>query len=766
MKHKLLISTLIVALSISVFGGFYGIAKADVCSPEKLSSAKLGQKGKAVVNIQQCLLDLGYGPKAGATGYFGKQTADSLKNFYQKLAGIKFSGLSFGPSGIKTIKNIFAARKVSSDLNQKGELFKRVASKEELRDYFEKSRQESGYYGFGIGKGVALGIPMMESANRDTAASMAPGAPASVGGGQAERVSETNVQVKGIDEPDIVKTDGGNIYFSQQEMYYMMGAAERSVSSIVAPSGGATSPSATAPNKGVSSMPIRIDDNYKQPQTLAIKAFPPTEMSVLGKIDDRGDLLLLKDKKILVISKYDGFSGYDVSDPAKPEKKWASKFESNNSLITSRLYNGKIYAVTRAWSYGGDICPIPLMKVGNRPTIIPCNDIWRPTRYIPADSTFTAMIINPETGNTEKTISFVGSSNDSIVYMSPNALYVTHYQPYNSGKIYAEFIVSDSAKDLYPQDVVEKIKKVMAYDLGDSAKMVEVQDILEKYLRTLGNDERMKLENNFQNRLSDYVKIHKRDLEKTAIVKINLSDLSIAASGVVPGYPLNQFALDEYNGNLRIATTVAGRRSGLGINESVNDVYVLDGGMSVIGKVEDLGISEKIYSARFVGSKGYVVTFKETDPFYILDLSDPKNPALRGELKIPGYSSYLHPINENRVLGIGKEGQNVKVSLFDVSNPASPVEKSKFTLDEYWSEVLSNHKAFLLDDKHFVFFVPGSKGAYVLSYKDNKLELAKTLSQQSVKRALYLDDYLYIISEKAIAVFNELNWEKAGELTL
>lgn len=747
---------LTVAFSTLVLGGIIEVAKADVCDFNKISSVKFGQKGNSVINVQKCLLELGYGPKAGATGYFGKQTMDGLKNFYQRLVGIRFSGLSLGPTGIQTIKKIFTTRKSSEDLSQKGESFKRISSKEELQDYFNKSRAEAGYYGLGLKVGLGMGVA------RDMMSDSTPMAISSAGSSaQAERVSETNVQVKGIDEPDIVKTDGGNIYFSQQEMYYMMG-----VGGGVLPMGKTTigSTGSTASGIAPSSMPIRIDDNYKQPQTLAIKAFPPADMSVSGKIDDKGDLLLVKDKNILIVSKYDGFSGYNVSDPAKPEKKWTSKFEQNTNLVSARLYNGKIYLVTRKYFYDGDPCPMPVIKTENRPTIISCGEIWRPTRYIPADSTFTAMIINPENGNTEKTVSFVGSSNDSIVYMSPNALYITHYQPFNSAKISADFIVSDSAKDLYPSDVIEKIKKVLAYDLSDQAKIIEVQDIIGKYERTLSNDDKMKLQNNVQNRLNDYIKARKRELEKTTITKINLADLSIAASGVVPGYLLNQFALDEYNGNLRIATTIAGRRSGLGINESVNDVYILDGGMSIIGKVQNLGISEKIYSARFVGNKGYVVTFKETDPFYVLDLSDPKNPALKGELKIPGYSSYLHPIDENRVLGIGKEDQNVKVSLFDVSNPSSPSEKSKFTLDEYWSEVLNNHKAFLLDDKHSIFFIPGSKGAYVLSYKNDKLELVKTLSQSSVKRALYLDDYLYIISENNLTVFNELNWEKAGEL--
>ena len=85
-----------------------------------------------------------------------------------------------------------------------------------------------------------------------------------------------------------------------------------------------------------------------------------------------------------------------------------------------------------------------------------------------------------------------------------------------------------------------------------------------------------------------------------------------------------------------------------------------------------MGKDERIYSARFIGDKGYLVTFKQVDPFYVLDLSNPKKPEIKGELKIPGYSSYLHPISDDLILGIGKEGSVVKVSLFDVSDPTNP----------------------------------------------------------------------------------------------
>jgi len=226
--------------------------------------------------------------------------------------------------------------------------------------------------------------------------------------------------------------------------------------------------------------------------------------------------------------------------------------------------------------------------------------------------------------------------------------------------------------------------------------------------------------------------------------------------------------LDEYEENLRIATTFGERFGcrgfGTGGRESANDVYVLDKNLKIIGAIKDLGMQERIYSARFIGDSGYLVTFRETDPFYVLDLSNPKKPELKGELKIPGYSSYLHPITEDKILGIGKENWQVKISLFDVSQVENPKESDKYLLDESWSDILNTHHAFLLDTKHDVFFLPGSKGGYVFSYKDDKLKLIKAVSEISARRAIYINDYLYIIGDDKIVVLNENDWEKINEM--
>ena len=254
---------------------------------------------------------------------------------------------------------------------------------------------------------------------------------------------------------------------------------------------------------------------------------------------------------------------------------------------------------------------------------------------------------------------------------------------------------------------------------------------------------------------------------KTDIIKISIRDFSVDAMGTVPGQLLNQFSMDEYNEHLRVATTVGGGWFSFGgPQEQENDVYVLDKNLSTSGSLQGLGLNERIYSARFIQDKGYLVTFRQTDPFYVLDLSNPRKPEIKGELKIPGYSSYLHPISKDRILGVGKEGSKVKVSLFDVSSPSNPKEANTFVLEEYWSDILNTHHAFLLDDKHMVFFMPGGRGGYVLSYAEDNLVIKKAVSDINAKRALFINDYLYVVGEDKIIVFDENTWERANKLEL
>ncbi|MFC1810277.1 beta-propeller domain-containing protein [Patescibacteria group bacterium] len=205
------------------------------------------------------------------------------------------------------------------------------------------------------------------------------------------------------------------------------------------------------------------------------------------------------------------------------------------------------------------------------------------------------------------------------------------------------------------------------------------------------------------------------DNENTNLYKFSLGrdGIEYQSKGKAPGHILNQFSMDEYDDHFRIATTRGFSWDGT----SDNNVYVLDSDMNMVGKLEGLAPGETIYSTRFIGKRLYMVTFKKIDPFFVIDMGNHSFPEVLGKLKIPGFSDYLHPYDENHVLGFGKETvdpdeleaagrtidfawfQGMKMGLFDVTDVENPVEKFKVVIGDRGTEspLLYDHKALLFD---------------------------------------------------------------------
>ncbi|OGM29022.1 hypothetical protein A2801_04040 [Candidatus Woesebacteria bacterium RIFCSPHIGHO2_01_FULL_41_10] len=638
------------------------------------------------------------------------------------------------------------------NLPQQDDGLGRFNSEEEFKTYLSQGSEAlSGLGSFGVFSGGSLRNFAAQDLMLAPSAGMGvTGTEASTFAAQPQRVSDTNVQVIGVDEPDIVKTDGNTIYFSSTNYFYDTPlpvepfimednfiTEDRVTSELIPPTPG----------------------TYQGPQTKVLKAFPPSELEVTQSINEYGNLLLTDSHLVVFDSNQAGISGYKLGAfDEGPD--WEYSPDSNTQMVAARLYNNEIYMVMQTYVYSYSGCPMKVFETG---LTVPCTDIWRPNTVVPVDTTFTIVKINPSSGSIIDSVSFVGSSGQSVVYMSQSDIFAT-YTYYQDLVQFMFGFLNDSGRDIVSPLVLSKIDSLRGLDISNRAKQVELEIIMDQYYSSLPQDEQVRLRNEFANRAQDYLKEHGRDLEQTGIARIAANSLDVAATGSVPGTPLNQFALDEYNENLRIATTVTA--SGFGNAQSVNDVYVLDAGLNKIGEVLDLGVTERVYSVRFIEDKGYLVTFRQIDPFYVLDLSNPRAPKMAGELKIPGFSSYLHPISKNLILGVGQENQNVKLSLFDVSNPGSPTEVSKYLLDEYWTEVASNHHAFLYDPRHSAFFLPAGQSGYVFSVSDNTLALERVVSDISAQRALYLDDYMYILGDTKVVVVNELDWQDVNSLTL
>ncbi len=291
----------------------------------------------------------------------------------------------------------------------------------------------------------------------------------------------------------------------------------------------------------------------------------------------------------------------------------------------------------------------------------------------------------------------------------------------------------------------------------------------------------------------------------TTIFRVAYSNGStqVAAEGTVPGTILNQFSLDEFNGYLRVATTT----NAMLVNQTwaqVNNVYVLDQGMKVVGSLEGLGVNERIYSARFMGDIGYMVTFERIDPLFAISFANPTHPVVLSSLELTGFSDYLHPIGNGYLIGVGKNTipapaeagyvlyQGMKASLFHVASDGSSREVSKVLIGDRGSDspVSTDHRAFVYDQAtglmalpilvtsldnsssggqipNFNYGTPVFQGAYVFNVSESDgfhlvariTQVPNGLSVQDafdyyIYRVVLAGGYVYTVSDRAVVVTN------------
>lgn len=263
--------------------------------------------------------------------------------------------------------------------------------------------------------------------------------------------------------------------------------------------------------------------------------------------------------------------------------------------------------------------------------------------------------------------------------------------------------------------------------------------------------------------------------EKTLLRKLSYKKgkLAVVAQKTFRGYLNDSFSIDEYDGYLRMVVT----------RGKTNAVYVLDQKLKLTGKITNLAKDERVYSARFLGDTGYFVTYKETDPLFSVDLSNPKNPKILGRLKIPGFSNYLHFYGEDKLLGIGmdvdKKGDvtdGVKLSMFDISDKKNVKEEHKYTLkDVYSTDVEWDYKAALIDvEKNIIGFPAGGENRqmyYLFNYTEEKgfqCNMKEKIygSDALSTRGIYIKDRLYVIHGNVLKAYSLKTYKKVDDCLL
>ena len=647
---------------------------------------------------------------------------------------------------------------------------KKFGSADEIRQYITNNTQlaQQSYYGTNGAMAATdrmTAVPVMavqESAAKGASLS---GSLPSTGGFGSPDYSQTNVQVAGVDEPDFVKNDGRYIYVISGNTLTIVNAFPATSASVVS-------------KTELEDTPREIFINGDRLVLLK------TGSEEVSGTDER-PAPVSAEKMAIMPPRYPYYRSapvthavfYDISDRAHP--KVLKDLTIDGDYVNARMIGDTVYLLSRESVYPYDD-RIIVPAVRENAKIVATPDVYYFDNPEMQYDFTTVTSFDARNGATKDAKTYlVGSGN--IIYVSPDAMYVS-YQKYHN--IYRPM-----------RGMVEPAIDVVRGSIGSAVGIAQVSSpVLVEDFNTMSESERQAVIAEMKSGEQQAVLKREIDQSTTVIHKIGINNGAITylEKGEVPGYLKNQFAMDEYSGNLRVATT-----SDVWTNRGqyeYNNVFVLDSAMKTIGSLTHIAEQEKIYSTRFIGDRLYMVTFKRIDPFFVIDLSTPSSPKILGKLKIPGYSDYLHPYDKNHIIGIGKETttndwggvstKGLKLALFDVSDVEHPKQIDKVEIGDSGTDsaALTDHRAFLFDKNKNLLVIPARVvkqidipekysgdqqriwyGAYVFGVTpETGFVLKGTIehgtgggytwygSPYEVKRSLYIGDILYTLSQKQI----------------
>jgi len=595
----------------------------------------------------------------------------------------------------------------------------------------------------------------------------------SVGG--SDDFSQTNIQVAGVDEPDSVKTDGKYLYLTKGNIVYIVLAYPAKDAKVV---------SKINIGQNVNNIFINGDklvafgsqnhmfeiDGQQNPEPVCWYSSPSTFIKV-----------------------------YDIQNREEPELK--RDIVIAGDYYNARMIGDNVYIITNQnqWAvrpnFDDNSTIVPLISENGLVKRVPLEDIY--CIDIPQNSyTLTHVVsIDIKDENEEVVDKIFTMGNSGTMYVSKSNIYITYDRSRSNSEVRQE-VYDEILMPLLSEKIQNDIECTRNFDISENNKKQVINWILEDFLNTLNQSIKDDIGDEIQRRLCS-----------TVVHKISVIDgkIEYMANGSVPGNILNQFSMDEHKGFFRVATQLNGWWAGN--SKKSSNVYILDSELKIVGRINNIAPGENLHSARFMGDRAYLVTFLNIDPFFALDLSDPYNPQILGELKIPGYSDYLHPFDENHIIGIGKDSDasmdadrihsdnavyytailGVKIALFDVSDFDNPKETSKVVIGDRGTDtpVLTNHKAFLFDKEKELLVIPislyevsqqdkeqnqedwrGMRGSFKLCgayvYKltaEEGFELKGVITHsdnQEISRSLYIDSALYTISRDMVKI-NDLD---------
>ncbi len=594
--------------------------------------------------------------------------------------------------------------------------------------------------------------------------------------------STTNVQVENVDEPDYLKNDSKYVYIVSQNTLSIID---------VYPADSA---------KLILKIALDIESQYIQNMFL-------NDDRLVIFYNGQSDEEIIPQYEFMPRRSYSSVTHaliVDVSDKENPTI--LKDYSIDGNFRDARMIGNYAYFVTNS-NVDYQYPKLPSIMEDSIRIMTPDAFYFDNIEQFSNFNTLTAIDIFGDKINSETFL--MGYS--GTFYVSKDNFYLTYQQnmPFGFYENSSRDRFFDVVVPLLPNSLQDDIRQIQDdLSINASAQWAKISDILQKSYNAMDKNQKEQLFEKIRESLNEYDVRIQEDSRKTIIHKISIDEdkIEYVAKGYVPGRLLNQFSMDESGDRFRVATTTEIYTQYEGTIRS-NAVYVLDEHLNRVGELEEIAPEESIFSARFMGDRLYLVTFQQIDPFFVIDLSS-DTPKILGELKIPGFSNYLHPYDEEHVIGIGRDTKEIengrvqqlgiKIALFNVADVNNPRVADETIIGDRstQSEALYNHKSFFFDKTSGTLSIPISgdiesldtsskkfapeytrwSGFYVFDVDESSgFESKGTITHadedsryygMNNARTFYIEDVLYTVSQEYLKMNSLENLEKINSIQL
>jgi len=611
----------------------------------------------------------------------------------------------------------------------------KFSSQDDFKSYLDSGRRAAAAGPFEAEK-AALTAKEETPATKPAAKESAP-APAGITPEAAKKffsLGEASAKSAG----DIIRLDGGKLYFSPQNQFYW-------------------------PEFATATRPAGETKIFETRQT--------GEMKQIGVIPQDGNFLVLDGSLAVFLN--NSLAVYDLSFADSPLEIWQGRLNGGSRIIASQFSAGKLYLAVETEIDPANPCPIKPLVIGESPVSVECASIYRPAAPVPADSVFTIFEMNPRSGAVARDFSVAAPRDGFSTILEDGAAWIAWSEERDHIEFFADFL-NAKCRGLLPNYILEKTRLVAACEISRAGKEFETRQLLSGWFDSLVQTEKERIAGEISSRLGDYLRDQTGNFERTGIAKINLETFAPEAQTAVAGR-LPEGGLALAAGGLRAATVsgfgaaqkmewlVSGNIAGQENEKAQNNIYSLDKNLKTIAEAKNLDISAGICALRFSGDTAYARVCRAGEPLYALSFNS-QAAGLAGKFSLPAEDAYFYPLNEISAIAVYPNARKIKVALFDSSLPGRIEKIHEYALNDYWADFEANIAAFAHDPENKRLFLPGARGGNILSYSGGEITLTGSAGEIAPARAFFEKGDLYIAGDAGIEVFGGADFEKINSV--